>query len=243
MSTTSLITPTIHSKGNRQWFNAKEDRQWFYNSELLDSKTRGNFVSIVGNKGTWKYGKEEKIGGGHLDSTKLLELNGGLPMSTKNSTTITIRQQPNIVDTEQYPFSTKENLMNKSPKIKGIYSIQIPTNCATLPMQELRADDLEVPILENMSSTKKLVKGDLHKSLCLEDGMRQLSSEDMLLALENKNKIQTRLNFLSSNHQFDVSCNEKLIYKPEQYLSHRKYSMSLITTKFARLVTLHLFNV
>jgi len=238
--TTTSITPIFHSE--IKWpRNAEGDRQWFNSSGRLDSEIV-DLASFVESKDTWKYAEEENFGESHLDSTKSLELDGELPMSSRNSGTA-LRQRPSTVDSELYPFSPKEKLMNESPKIRDVFSIQMPASRSPCFGQASGVSDPNVPVSESRSCTEKMVRGASHGSLCLEDGMRQLSTEDLLLALENPRKIRARLKTLSSKDQVDASCEGQKTYQPEQYLFPGKCSTSLTTTEFERLVTSNHFSV
>lgn len=228
--TTSSGTPIIHSV--IKWPEIAEgDRQLLNDSTQLDSETV-DFASVVESKGSRKYVEEINFSEGHLSSTKSLELDGGSPTSSRNSTTV--RQRPSTVDPEQYPFSIKEKLMKKSLKIRDICSIQMPASRATCFGQESGDQETDVPVSDSRSCTRRLTRGTSHRPLCLEDGMRQLSTEDLLLALENPRKTRASLKPLSSKNQFHASCEGQRTYQPEEYLSPRKCSTSLTATEFDR---------
>lgn len=209
--TTSIVTPIIHSQMNSP-NNNEDNRQWLNNSRQFDFETI-DFASMVDDKGVWKYANRINFDEGHLDSPKLLELDGQSSMSSKNSATTTLRNRPSIG------------------------SIQMPVSHATCFGQELGVHDPNVPVSESESCTRRLVRGASHGSLFLEDGMRQLSTEDLLLALENPRKIRASLKSLSTKDQFDAPCEST--YQPKEYLSPRKCSTSPIASIFERSVTSH----
>lgn len=88
------------------------DRQWLHKGRHLDSG-KLDFASMVASKGTWKYTDEFNFGESELSSTKSLDLDGRLSMSSRNFA-ITTKQRPIMVDTQRLPFVTKKKLVKKS---------------------------------------------------------------------------------------------------------------------------------
>lgn len=121
-------------------------------------------------------------------------------------------------------------------------SIKIPVSQVTRSGQEVGSHDSDLPVSDSQSCTGRIIRRAPCGPACLEDGMKQLSTEDLLLALENPRKVRASLRPLSAKDRRDTSCEGRMAYRPEQYHSTGKCSTSSTASEFERLVPRH-FNV
>lgn len=237
--TTTSFTPTITSES--KWLStAESDRQWLNKGRHLDSR-KVDFSSMTESKDTWKCADEFNFGESQLGSTKSLDVDGRLPKSSRNSA-ITARQRPSTADTQQISIVMKKKAIKKSPKSREMPSIQMPVSYVTGFGQEAAVHDLDLLVSESQSCKGRLIRGVSRGPAYLEDGMKQLSTKELLLALENPSKVRSSLRSSSSKDLRDTSCEGRRTYRLEQHLSPGKCSTSPTVTEIERLFTPPLYR-
>ncbi|KAG0569845.1 hypothetical protein KC19_6G120200 [Ceratodon purpureus] len=219
---TSSVTPTNLSE-SKCLITTESDRQWLSKDGHLNSG-KVDSASMIPSKGTWKYADKFNFGESRLGSIQSLDLDGRLPMSSRKCA-ISTKQRPSTVDIQQFPFTTKKKSIKKSCKSRDMSSIQMPVSHIISFGQEVGIHDPELPVSENQSCAGRLRKGVSRGSACLEDGMKRLSTEDLLLTLKNPREVRESLrSFLSKDR--DTSCEGRRTYRPEECLSLRNSSSS-----------------
>ena len=230
---TSSVTPTNLSE-SKCLITTESDRQWLSKDGHLNSG-KVDSASMIPSKGTWKYADKFNFGESRLGSIQSLDLDGRLPMSSRKFA-ISTKQRPSTVDIQQFPFTTKKKSIKKSCKSRDMSSIQMPVSHIISFGQEVGIHDPELPVSENQSCAGRLRKGVSRGSACLEDGMKRLSTEDLLLTLKNPREVRESLrSFLSKDR--DTSCEGRRTYRPEECLSLRNSSSSPTFVELERLVT------